>query len=464
MNPCPRLQGNDNYIAMDNREKILVVEDDTSQRETLLDVLSTTCPTAGAENGDEAVALAQKINPAVVVSDLVLPGKTDGIALLHWFNSNMPDVPVILVTGHATVETALDAMKSGAYDYIVKPVDIRRLRAVVQKALERYRLASEHRELLQAMRTDAGLCDIIGASEPMREVFRKILAVSEMDTTVLVVGESGAGKELVAEAIHRLSHRKGELVKVNCTAIPEHLMESELFGYRKGAFTGAHADKPGKFDTADGGTLFLDEIGEMHIPLQAKLLRTIESGEVEPLGATKAHSVNVRIVAATNTNLAEQMKRGRFREDLYYRIGVFAIELPPLRDRREDIPLLISHFLKILSTKLGKRITGISKPVMNALMEYPWRGNVRQLRNTLEEMAILCTGATLDCLPDSLNMTVITPLAARGVRPMRHLEKEAIEAALVETRGNKTAAARLLGIGVRTLFRKIKEYGILVQS
>jgi len=435
----------------------LVIEDDPIQRETLCDVLASVCTIASAGDSAEAINIAERSHPSVVISDLVLPGDIDGLALLRWFNANMPDVPVILITGHATVETALDAMKSGAYDYLVKPVDIQRLRAVTQKALERYQIAAERRRLKEVIEGDASLCGLVGVSSPMREVFRKINAVAQIDTTVLIAGESGTGKELVAEAIHKLSGRKGALVKVNCSAIPENLLESELFGYEKGAFTGANANKPGKFDIADKGTLLLDEIGEMSLPLQSKLLRAIESGEIEPLGATKPHNINVRIVAATNQDLLKLIEAGKFREDLYFRLRVFPIVIPPLRERKEDIPLFISHFLRQISEKLGKRIIGISKPVMDALLNYHWSGNVRQLRNALEEMAILATGEELDNLPLSISEFPQRTNVPDELKPIEQLEREAILRAMKETDGNKTRAAMLLGIGLRTLYRKLKQ-------
>ncbi|RKZ31951.1 hypothetical protein DRQ27_03495, partial [bacterium] len=330
-------------------EKILIVEDDKAQLETLAEILSPLGSILTAESGSEALDIIKQEQPAVVVADLVLPGNVDGLKILRFTGEATPETPVILITGHATVETALEAMKSGAYDYLMKPIDIRRLRALVQKALERYRLATEKKRLLEAIESDTVFMGMVGVSEGMRDVFRKISAVAPTDTTVLIIGESGTGKELVAEAIHKLSNRPGKLVKINCSAIPEHLLESELFGYEKGAFTGALRRKPGKFELANGGTLFLDEIGDMPPALQSKLLRVIETGEVEPLGATSAKKVDVRIIAATNQDLERLMKEGKFRQDLYFRLRVFVIEIPPLRKRREDIPILVSYFLRQIS-------------------------------------------------------------------------------------------------------------------
>ncbi len=446
---------------MNKNEKILIVDDDPAQCETLSEVLSSLGETVIAYDGASAMDIADKKTPALVITDLVLPGEIDGLALLRRFNENIPDTSIILITGYATVETALAAMKSGAYDYLTKPIDIRRLRAIAQKALERYRISADRRRLLGAIKGETSLGKMVGSSDAMRDVFRKIKAVAEMDSTVLITGESGTGKELVAEAIHELSHRSGELVKLNCSAIPEHLLESELFGYEKGAFTGAVRRKPGKFELADKGTLFLDEIGDMPLLLQAKVLRTIETSEFELLGAVKSKKVDVRIIAATNRNLKALIEKGTFREDLYYRLMVFPIKIPPLRQRPEDISILVSHFLKQLSEKLGRNITGVSKEVMDFMMKNPWRGNVRQLRNSLEEMAILSTGEIIDRLPSSLDFIYENISEDNiSVKPIEQLEREAIKTALQKTGGNKTKAAKLLGIAVRTLYRKIERFSM----
>lgn len=439
-------------------EKILIVEDDKAQLETLAEILSPLGSILTAESGSEALDIIKQEQPAVVVADLVLPGNVDGLKILRFTGEATPETPVILITGHATVETALEAMKSGAYDYLMKPIDIRRLRALVQKALERYRLATEKKRLLEAIESDTVFMGMVGVSDGMRDVFRKISAVAPTDTTVLIIGESGTGKELVAEAIHKLSNRPGKLVKINCSAIPEHLLESELFGYEKGAFTGALRRKPGKFELANGGTLFLDEIGDMPPALQSKLLRVIETGEVEPLGATSAKKVDVRIIAATNQDLERLMKEGKFRQDLYFRLRVFVIEIPPLRKRREDIPILVSYFLRQISAKLGKKITSLSKDVMDAFMEYDWPGNVRQLRNALEEIAILAEGETINVLPTFIEKEAIKP-SLEG-KTMEEIEREAIALALKKTGGNRVKAAKMLGIGTRTLYRKIEKYGL----
>ncbi len=446
----------------DVKTPILIVDDDENQRDTLVEALAAFGEIHAAASGEEAKRLAAKIKPALVVTDLMLPGEIDGMGVLKFCRENFTATEVIMVTGHATVETALLAMKAGAYDYLTKPVELRRLRLLVQKALERYSITAERDMLLNAIEGETTFFGLVGSCTQMREVYKKIAAVAGIDSTVLVCGESGTGKELVAQALHKLSKREGECINVNCSAIPEHLLESELFGFEKGAFTGALKKKEGKFELANGGTLFLDEIGDMPASLQAKLLRALESGEIEILGASKPIKVDVRIVAATNQNLEKLIADGKFRADLYYRLRVFVINLPPLRERHGDIPLLISHFLKKLSAKLGKRITGVSKEVLDALSVYTWEGNVRQLKNALEEMCILAEDEILYELPSFISpvehVESAVPIAESGT--MDDLEKLAIEQTLARCSGNKTMAAKLLGIGLRTLYRKIEKYGI----
>ena len=441
---------------MKNTYKILIVDDESVELETLCDVASSLGEIIGSTDGSKALEIIQNEKPALIITDLVLKDEIDGIKILDFAKEKIPDSPVILVTGHASVETALKAMKSGAYDYLVKPIDIRRFRAIIEKALERYKIANERTRLLAAVDSETQFQGMVGVSPQMHKVFKMITAVAPTDSTVLILGESGTGKELVAEAIHNLSGRTGKLVKINCSAIPENLLESELFGYEKGAFTGATKRKPGKFELADGGTLFLDEIGDMPLQLQAKLLRTIESAEVEPLGAEKPIKIDVRIITATNQNLEELMSVGKFRNDLYYRLRVFVIEIPPLRERTEDIPPLVSFFLRKLSAKFGRDIKGVSPRVMKAFLSYSWQGNVRQLRNALEEIAILSQDEILDELPSFIEQ----PEKIRLDGTMEQLEKQAIENALKKTHGNKTRAAKLLNIGLRTLYRKIEKYKI----
>ena len=441
---------------MKDTYKILIVDDESVELETLCDVASSFGEIIGSTEGNEALEIIQNEKPALIITDLVLKDEIDGIKILDFAKEKIPDSPVILVTGHASVETALKAMKSGAYDYLVKPIDIRRFRAIIEKALERYKIANERTRLLAAVDSETQFQGMVGVSPQMHKVFKMITAVAPTDSTVLILGESGTGKELVAEAIHNLSGRTGKLVKINCSAIPENLLESELFGYEKGAFTGATKRKPGKFELADGGTLFLDEIGDMPLQLQAKLLRTIESAEVEPLGAEKPIKIDVRIITATNQNLEELMSVGKFRNDLYYRLRVFVIEIPPLRERTEDIPPLVSFFLRKLSAKFGRDIKGVSPRVMKAFLSYSWQGNVRQLRNALEEIAILSQDEILDELPSFIEQ----PEKIRLDGTMEQLEKQAIENALKKTHGNKTRAAKLLNIGLRTLYRKIEKYKI----
>ncbi len=437
--------------------KILIVEDNKRQLDTYVEILSGHGEIVTCSSGEDAIEVMDD-KLAVIVTDLMLSGEINGLEVLKNALIKLPDTPVILVTGHATVETALEAMRSGAYDYLVKPIDIQRLRILVDKAIERYSIASERNKLLRAIEEETLFMGMVGNSEEMQDVFRKLTAVGPTYATVLIMGESGTGKELAADAIHKLSKRNGEIIKLNCSAIPEHLLESELFGYEKGAFTGATKRKPGKFELANDGTLFLDEIGDMPLTLQSKLLRVLETGIVELLGSTTPIKIDVRIISATNQDLLKLINSGKFRHDLYYRLRVFLLEIPPLREHPDDIPLFISYFLKQISAKLGKDLSGISPKVLKTLKSYEWPGNIRQLRNALEEMAILSQNDIIDILPSFIDENTIRPKISG--KTMDEIEHEAIVQALGKTDGNRTKAAKLLGIGLRTLYRKIDKYGI----
>lgn len=442
---------------MAEKPHILVVEDDPNALASLCDVLSSIGEIVGFSDGEKAVKYLQENSPSLIITDLVLPGRIDGLGILRWATENLPDTPVILITGHASIETAIEAMREGAYDYLAKPVDIRRFKALVQKALERYSLATEKRRLKEALESSDAFCGIVGVSPAMRQVFKLISAVAPTNTTVLITGESGTGKELVADAIHTLSGRKGKMVKINCSAIPDNLLESEIFGYEKGAFTGATQRKQGKFELADGGTLFLDEVGDIPLSLQAKLLRSLETSEVEPLGSNEVRKVDVRVIAATNQNLEKLVQEGKFRNDLYFRLRVFLIDIPPLRERHEDIPPLVSFFLKQISVKLGKPIKSVAPNVMQQLIKHNFPGNARQLKNMLEESAIIADGDTIRSLP-SHTLDIDELQAPFG--KIAEMERNAIIWALKKTNHNKAKAAKLLGIGLRTLYRKLKRYKI----
>jgi len=413
----------------------------------------------------------------LVLTDLRMPGM-DGIAVLKHVKKNRPKVPVLLITAYGSVETAVEAMKVGADDYLGKPVDLYELRKRVEAHVEKHRLALRVNELQARLDERFGFENIVGTSRVMLDLFQQVKMVAPTRATVLIYGESGTGKELIANAIHHNSERKGRrFLPVNCAAIPANLMESELFGHEKGSFTGASSSHPGKFEQADGGTLFLDEIGELPLELQAKLLRVLEEHTVTRVGSTRSFGVDVRIITATNKDLGARVAAGEFREDLFYRLRVVELNIPSLRERREDIPLLAKAFLNKLAKEYDKTISGFSPEVLAALTAYEWPGNVRELRNVVERMVIFGRGDTLDSssLPPGftgaetkdtgpLESALVPGTETRSpnkreILPLKALEKRAILDALKNTNGNRTRAASLLGIGLRTLHRKLKQYG-----
>jgi two-component system response regulator HydG len=444
----------------EQKDRILLVDDDVAELETLAEVLrSNDRDIHTAQTGEQASKLLDKLQVDLMITDLMLPGRIDGLALLRLARKDNRQTGVILVTGHATIDSAISAMRQGAHDYLTKPVEIKRLRAVAEKALEVAHLAKRQKELEEALRGEAGYMGIIGESSAIRKVFDRIRAAAPIDSTVLIIGESGTGKELVADAIHKISNRaEGPLVKVNCSAIPETLMESELFGYEKGSFTGATESRPGKFEQSNGGTIVLDEVGDIPIRLQPKLLRVLENSTVERLGGRESKKLDLRVVSSTNRDLDLAVMRTEFRQDLLYRLRVVTIELPPLRDRKEDIPLIVDHFIKILSLKLNKKITGVDKEAMRIFMDYNWPGNVRELKHALEQMAIFSSETILSDVPETIGgkrKKEQAPISG----PIKDLEKKAILDALAKYKGDKRKAAEKLGIGLRTLYRKLKEYG-----
>ncbi len=410
-----------------------------------------------AADGQEALEKASTFLPAVVITDLVMP-RLDGLALLSALQEALPWASVIILTGHGSIETAVTAMKQGAYDYLSKPVDVPRLKLLVEKALEFRRLKEENVRLREELESRQTFGDMIGTSPTMQEIFATIEKVAATDATVLVLGESGTGKELVARAIHRASERaKGPMVTVNCAAIPRDLLESELFGHVPGAFTGAVKDKIGKFVAADGGTIFLDEIGDLSPELQAKLLRVIQEREVEPVGSNRRIAVDIRIIAATNQDLAARVGDGQFREDLYYRLNVVPITIPPLRERREDIPLLVDHFIRLFSPE--KPMT-IDISVFEALTRYTWPGNVRELENIIKRMTIFARDGRvkLSDLPPE-----IKDESSNG-RPnhsaLIESEIRLVTDALKASGWNQSRAALQLGIPRHVLIYRMKKYGI----
>ncbi|HEX9743410.1 MAG TPA: sigma-54 dependent transcriptional regulator [Nitrospiraceae bacterium] len=443
---------------------ILVVDDDQDMRTLLCDELSELgYRVAAAANGRDALKKLGEEDYAVLLTDLRMQGM-QGLELLNEARRDSPGTNVIIMTAFGSVESAIEAMKQGAYDYVTKPVKNEELALVVEKAVREALLRREVQQLRRAVREDYSFHHILGKSKPMREVFDLIRRVADSQTNVLITGESGTGKELAAKAIHFNSDRRGgPFVPVNCAAIPEALLESELFGHMRGSFTDAKGDKRGLFEEAHGGTLFLDEISELPVMLQAKILRAIQEKEIRRVGSTKAVAVDVRIIAATNLSLTDEVKAKRFREDLYYRLNVIEIRMPPLRERREDIPLLVDAFLKKCAEAGKKTVKGIAESALALLMDYPWPGNVRELENVIERAVTLTRGEKV--LPEDLPPAIhgsrgdrkVIDDAADRTLPLEDVEKEYILRILEKTGGNKYQAAQLLGIDRKTLYRKLGE-------
>jgi two-component system response regulator HydG len=439
---------------------ILIVDDEDPLRASLVKTLRKEgYEVLEAPDGETALELIRREPVSVVLTDLKMPGM-DGVQLLKAIKAISPEVEVILMTAYGTIETAVEAMREGAYDYIEKPLRRAEVLKTVANAMERQVLLMENRYLHQQLQDARGVKRIIGQSEPMRRVMEIVQQVAPSSATVLIEGESGTGKEVIANAIHYSSPRRDKpFIKVSCAALPETLLESELFGYERGAFTGAEKRKPGRFELADGGTLFLDEIGLMPLHLQVKLLRVLQEHEFERLGGTQTIKVDVRLIAATNVDLAEAVRNGLFREDLFYRLNVINIKLPPLRERKEDIPLLVDHFIRLYSEKNSKPLRGISKHAMAALIRYNWPGNVRELENVIERAVVLSKDEVIDegDLPRHIveqeeePRTITIPIGTT----MDEVERIVIEETLKHTKGNKMLAAKLLGISYRTIYRKL---------
>ena len=450
-------------------KRILVVDDEASIRLTLTSMLGHHgYQVLSAERANEALEILKKEDIDVVLADVRMPDM-DGIELTRQIIADQTPVTIIVMSAYGSVESAIEAMKAGAYDYITKPFKTDEVYLTLKKADERESLRKENAALKAKMVDEHDFEGIIGRSEAIKQVFKLISKVADYKSTVLITGESGTGKELVARAVHRNSSRaSGPFVAVNCGAIPGTLLESELFGHKRGAFTDAHTDKVGIFSAAQGGTLLLDELGELPLPLQVKLLRTLQEGTIRRVGDTKDIAVDVRIIAATIRDLAEEVKLGNFREDLFYRLNVLPIHLPPLRERDSDISLLIDHFISRHNQRLGTQIEGVSPEAERLLSSYSWPGNVRELENTIERTMVLAEGRRLEAsdLPDRVKESrdpIRLTLSSGELsikKTTRIIEEELIRRALGKTEGNRTAAAKLLEISHRALLYKIKSYGI----
>jgi two-component system response regulator HydG len=452
---------------------VLIVDDDEAHAHAVAESLERVgCECTIAKTGREGIEKIEADNFDIVITDLKMED-VDGLMILRKAKEELPEAEVIVLTGHSSIHSAVTAMQGGAYTYLTKPLDIQELRTAVEKAASRIRLIRRNAALASRLDERFGFEGVIGNSPAMLRVIDQLRALAPTEASVLILGESGTGKELAARALHQNSPRKNKpFVPLNISALPESILESELFGHEQGAFTGAATKRIGKFEYANGGTLFLDEVGEMPMETQIKLLRVLEDRKITRLGSNEEKTINVRLVAATNADLKAAMEKGTFRRDLYYRLSVVSISLPPLRDRRADIPLLVDHFVKEFSQRYGREVQGLSRAARQALMSYDWPGNIRQLRNVVEGMIALDTDGLLDVddLPDE-----IRPFAAAGVegqppgvngadfligRPMEEVEKYYITQALSLTGGKREEAASLLGIGERTLYRKIKEFGL----
>lgn len=451
-----------------NRNLVLVVDDDLSLRRVMkMQLEEAGYEVALASDGEEAESIIGERRPKLVITDLMMP-RLGGIDLLRRVRDNDLDTTFIMITAFGSVETAVEAMKAGAYDYVTKPIDYEALGLVVQRAMERQNLLDEVRNLRSALDQRYGFESIVGRSKRLLRTLEMASRVAQHDSTVLILGETGTGKELLARAIHHNSRRKNKpFATINCGAIPKELIEAELFGFTKGSFTGAHTPKAGKIEMADGGTLFLDEIGELPQEMQVKLLRLLQHGEIEKIGSTAAHTVNVRVVAATNRNLQAMIEDNAFREDLYYRLAVVPLELPPLRERKEDLPELVQHLFRKLKERHGLERLRMAPSLTSRFWGYRWPGNIRELENVIERMLVLSSGDELTeaDLPDELRNTppatqaFLLDLPEEGIS-LEGIERELLLRALEKFHGNQTQAARYLDISRRTLIYRMEKHGL----
>jgi two-component system response regulator HydG len=457
------------------KPKVLLIDDDVSHAEIAGEALERAdYDVTLAHSGDDGLRKFQEAEFDVVLTDLRLPD-TDGMQVLRRIKATDADAEVVIITGYGSVEKAVEALHEGAYSFLEKPLNKEALRNTVAKALERRHLSLANQSLQRLVNEKFGFEGIIGNSPALQAVFNRLKQVAPSDARVLITGDNGTGKELVARAIHFNSKRReGPLVAVNCGALSGGVLDSELFGHVRGSFTGAVKDHIGKFEAADGGTLFLDEVGEMPLETQVRLLRVIESKDVTPVGANQPRKVDVRIISATNKNLHEQVQQGKFRQDLFFRLKVVEIHLPPLRERRGDIPLLAQSFMVEFARQYEKPLRGIDHAAMNNLVAHEWPGNVRELRNVMEEMVVLAQGEALTFMdvPAHMRKEGAEPLpppptpggqtGAAGMvgKTMAEIEREVIQQSLRANDGNRERTSKMLGIGERTLYRKLKEYGL----
>ena len=450
---------------MNEKARILIIDDDEAILDSCTQVLEKVgYVVKGARDGIEGLQFLKSESFHSVLLDLKLPG-ADGMEILGHIREDSPETPVIIITGYASVESAVEAMRQGAFDYVAKPFSPKELRIIVKKALTRRKMIMENLYLRTELEAKVEFDLIVGKSEVMRAVLDVVQRVSPSESTVLITGESGTGKEMLAREIHTHSlRREGPFVVVDCGALVETLFESELFGHVKGSFTGAFETKHGRFEVANGGSIFLDEISNVSLNIQAKLLRVIQEKEVTRVGSSKPIKIDVRIIAATNENLAEAVKSGKFREDLFYRLSVVPIHLPPLRERKEDIPLLVDHFLRKYNKKSKKNIERIDPRAIKTLMEYDWPGNIRELENTIERAVVLGRNNQIE-LEDLIyhgigsRLSLYEPVSGR-YKSLSEIEKEYIKAVLYSQNGNKSQTAKLLGIDRKTLLSKLKRYSI----
>jgi two-component system response regulator HydG len=455
---------------MDLQIRVLVVDDDEPHAEAVAESLERVgYECVVATSGREGLRLIEAQNFDIIITDLIMEG-VGGLEVLAKAKGELPDAEVVILTGHGTIKTAVTAMQAGAMHYLTKPLDIGELRAVVEKASQTLRLARSNIELQKQLHERFGFEGVIGNSPAMHAVVARLRQIAPTSASVLITGESGTGKELVAKALHNNSPRRYKpFVALNCAALSDNILESELFGHIKGAFTGADRERKGWFEHANGGTLFLDEVGDIPLSTQVKLLRAIESGEIVRVGTNEPVKVNVRLISATNRDLSDAIAAGTFRQDLYHRLKVVSVKLPALRERREDIDLLVDHFLKEFTTSHAKKITAITPAARKALRQYSWPGNVRELKNVIESMVVVDFNGVLDVddLTEELQTASIPgpPRESAGGasalvgKSIEEIEKYYITETLKLTDGNREEASRMLGIGERTLYRKLKEYG-----